>query len=311
MNIKNQPTIINFLKSVSAVFQDSGNEIVIHCPYCDDALRKDAQKHGHLYISTMSPVFHCFRCDISGFLGVLLKDLGFDDQSVLNELGGSLKFSSKKNSAIGLEQKNNQIYNNILLKNLNFVRGDPVNYEKFERYVYSRLGMYCDYTKYLMTPEIINKKLCASFYNCSGNFTTARIINPINNFRYIRNKNFNDYYYFQKLDFDTYKNIVISEGVFDILSLYRFSIFPKQLSFFLAIHGKGFPSAISSLIETHLMIGSYNIHVIFDRDAAQNVKKYLYFCKKIANKLNNEINIIGYIPGISNDAGEFPIIEKV
>ena len=252
IDIKNNLKIINFLKSVSSVYQETGTEIVIHCPYCDDAMRPNAKSHGHLYISTRSPVFHCFRCEISGHLGSLLKDLGFNNKEILSDLGNS-KFSHFSFKEFKTDEKKD-MYLFTLNNNIKFKMGERDSYLIFQKYIYSRLGDECDYLKYLISPEIINKQLCCSFYNYDGYFVTARFINPINNIRYYREKYNSELYFFQEMDFDLYKDIVLTEGAFDCLNLHRFSDkFPKD-TFYLGILGKNYAKILRILFHIIYMI---------------------------------------------------------
>ena len=309
MDLRNIPEIINFLKSSAAVFQESGNEYVTHCPYCDDALRPNARSHGHLYISKTAPVFHCFRCETSGHLGTLLRDLGFSNEELLRELGTSRFLNVHEKSVIKKKQKES-IEESIINRNNRFSVGDQANYIKFRTYIFQRLGNYCDYNKYLITPEIISKQLCASFYNYEGNFVTARILQPTNNYRYIRNQGVSELYFFQKLDFDTYKDIVITEGVFDCIKLYRFSDkFPKN-TFYTAILGKNYPRTVNWLLNTQIPIGKYNIHLVFDNDN-KLYKRSMFICRKIGGRINRNVKINGYKPVLLNDTGEFPFLEEI
>lgn len=301
---------MNFLKSSAAVFQDNGNEYITHCPYCDDALRPNARAHGHLYISKTNPVFHCFRCETSGHLGTLLRDLGFTDEDVLKELGIS-KFLNVHESSVIKKKKDTSVEEFIANRNHRFAVGDRANYIKFRKYIFKRIGNYCDFNKYLITPEIINRQLCASFYNCGGNFVTARILEPTNNYRYIRNKGVSELYYFQDLDFDKYKNIVVTEGVFDCIKLYRFSDhFPKNETFYVAILGKNYPKTINWILTTQIPIGKYNINLVFDNDN-KLYKKTMFICRKICSRINKNISINGYKPVLLNDAGEYPFLEQI
>lgn len=310
MNIKNNLEVINFLKSTSKVYQENGNEIVIHCPYCDDALRANARSHGHLYISVSAPVFHCFRCETSGFLGTLLRDLGFTNLEVLSELG-SLKFLQSSERSLIKKKTEKSIYETIRSKNFNFRLGETNNYYQFEKYVFSRIGSFCDIDRYLITPEVIDKKLCASFYNADGNYVTSRILNPMNNYRYVRSKGVSELYYFQELDFDTYEEIVLGEGVFDVLKLYRFSdLFPKNKTFYMAILGKNYGRVVNWLLESQIPIGSYRINLVFDNDNKFQ-KKSIHFCRKIANRINPNVEVNGFRPVLLNDAAEFPFLEKI
>ena len=72
--IDKHPEIIYFLKTISIVFIDKSQHIIIHCPYCDDANRSSSNvtKHGHLYISKNLPVFYCHRCSTAGSIISLL-----------------------------------------------------------------------------------------------------------------------------------------------------------------------------------------------------------------------------------------------
>ena len=310
MDLRNFPEIINFLKNSAAVFQDSGNEFITHCPYCDDALRPNARSHGHLYISKSNPVFHCFRCEASGHLGTLLRDLGFRDEELLRELGTSKYLNVRERSVIGRKQEKTA-HDVILDRNRRFKIGNRGEYIKFRKYVSGRLGNYCDFSKYLITPEIINKQLCASFYNSDGKFTTARILEPTNNYRYIRSKDVSELYYFQELDFDQYKNIVITEGVFDCIKLYRFSDhFPKDETFYVAILGKNYPRTVNWLLTTQIPIGEYDINLVFDNDNKM-YKKTMSICRKIGGRINKKVPINGYKPVLLNDAGEYPFLEKI
>lgn len=315
MNIKDNFEIINFLKSLSNVYKDNGNEIIIHCPYCDDALRANAKSHGHLYISNKTPVFHCFRCDTSGHLSSLLKDLGFTNTNILADLGNTkYSFSSEKllfNQKIKSEKDKLTFFDFLRDKKEKFKKGDIGGYNLFERYIYSRLGMYCDIDKYLIIPEMINGKVCASFFNKNTNFVTSRIIETTTNFRYIRNKDVSELYFFQEMDFDDYTDIVLTEGVFDNIKLYRFcDLYPRNQTFFLSILGKNYGKIIKWLVSQHIPIGKYNIHVVFDKDN-KFYKKTYYFCKKIVKNINQNINVYGYMPIISNDCGEYPFIQKI
>lgn len=299
------PSVLFFLKQISTVFQQTGNEIIIHCPYCSDAYRKNASSHGHMYISTENPVFHCFRCESSGTLGTLLKDLGFEDKSIIKKLGTSLTFKSSKSTNIFSHSENNIDFN---LKNIKFKMGDPADFEKFERYIYSRLGNYTDYSYFLMTPQLINSKLCVSFYNKNNKLTTSRIINSVNQKRYIRKGH--ELYYFQDLDFDKYDNIILTEGPFDCISLFKYGSFPKDHSFYLSMLGKNYGKVIDWLCSEHLLIGSYKINLIFDNDNSY-IKYIMNISKRIVNRCNPQIKISGFIPIDKKDACDCPLLKEL
>lgn len=302
------PIILDFFKKRSSYFKISGNELIIHCPYCDDGLRKNANHHGHLYISLNNPVFHCFRCEMSGGLNLLLKDLDFYDINIINDLKLKNNFNIIKTNNI-FDTINSQRID-FYSKNLNYKLGNIAEYEKFEKYIYKRLIKYVDYSFFRITPEKINNNLCVSFYNYNNKFTTARIINPMNNYRYIKSKNNNELYFFQKMDFDTYENVVIAEGPFDIISLYLFSFFDSKKTFFISMLGKNYIKTIDWLILNHLLIGKFNINLIFDNDN-KYMNHILKISKKVVNRLNYKISVRGYAPVLSNDVNEIPVIKEL
>jgi len=125
--------ITNHLRQVSTYYKETNNEIIVFCPYCDDAVRPKAD-HGHLYISKTMPVFNCFRCSSSGNLMRLLIDMGFDDQDVLSYISQSIKYKTTKDYYSKTKQKIaklKQIQDNVIKLNLEFEMNQK---NKFEIY---------------------------------------------------------------------------------------------------------------------------------------------------------------------------------
>lgn len=302
------PSVIQFLKQLCPVFKISGNEIIIHCPYCDDALRKDAHRHGHMYISLQNPVFHCFRCESSGVLGNLLQDLGFDEQDIIKSLLSKTRFNISKSTNIFKNINTKQI--DFYTKNLNYRNGNQQDFETFQNYIYTRICKNVDYSFFKLTPERINNKLCVSMYDYYNNFVTARIIYPTNNYRYIKNKDSQGIYFFQEFDFDKYINIVLAEGAFDIISLYQFGLFPKNKTFYIAVLGKNYVKNCEWLITNHLLLGEYNLNLIFDNDN-RFINNTIKTVNCVKNRLNPNINVYGYRPIYTNDVGELPMLHKI
>jgi hypothetical protein len=74
--------------------------------------------------------------------------------------------------------------------------------------------------------------------------------------------------------------------------------------------GKKYVEVVQNLILCECMIGKHNIHVIFDSDV-KNKKFILQKLRNIAITLNDEIMINGYVPTLSKDVGEIPIIDDI
>ena len=89
--------IIKLLKDKSKAFYQSSTEIIVFCPFCNDATRKGPGKvpsHGHLYISLNEPVYHCQRCKTSGHIVTLLSVYKYDGKlpdKVIEFKNGQLK----------------------------------------------------------------------------------------------------------------------------------------------------------------------------------------------------------------------------
>lgn len=310
-NLTNYPEIINFLQMNSSIYKKISNkEIQIHCPYCDDSMRKNATRHGHLYISTENPVFHCFRCDVSGSLGQLLNDLGFDNKSIIKEISKNIKLEFKKETKI-IHKPYSDIYYKIKEKNEKYKSGDPENFRIFEEYVFKRLGNYIDYNKFLLTPGKVENQLTVDFFNTNGSLVTSRIIRDDYKKRYVRDENSTEKYFFQEPDFEQYQTINISEGIFDILNVLKYSDrFNEFETFSVALLSKRFVGYLFELCATNLVYGNYSINLFFDKDD-KNSTQTLKRCKTIANRINSNIVVNGLLPTVSKDVGEFPFYDIV
>jgi hypothetical protein len=284
------------LKGISSIYNDTGNEIIIFCPFCDDATRRANPTHGHCYIAKTSPVFICFRCDVSGNLRKLLEYTDFKDIKLLNSIAS---FKS-----IGTRVKN--VYTNTSQIQLDYVNtlcafrySYPKEYDIFKNYIAMRIGN-VNILTFNILPSFIDNKLICSFYNYLNMRITTRFINNSK----IRYKHHGGQYFFQKPKFD---NIIICEGPFDIINMY---LYGSLKGFFIAMCGKKYVEVVQNLILCECMIGKHNIHVIFDSDV-KNKKFILQKLRNIAITLNDEIMINGYVPTLSKDVGEIPIIDDI
>ena len=296
MNLKSYPQITQFLKDYCYCYKESGEEIIVFCPYCDDAHRRPGRlSHGHLYISTLFFVFHCFRCGTSGHVLKLLTDLKFNDQNILNELKriyphynfGSTIVTGRKDISI------NQIYKKLYLK-WTQTNGEIVkNVVEYLRYRFGNIDL--NWFDFLLAPDVTpSNETCVKFYNFNNEFCCYRNINTKNKFRYFIPKNQDVYYYFQPLNsIINKKNIIITEGPFDLIS---FSIFNGQFttkdSYFISALGKKHVSCFKWLLLNGLFYNNdYNIFLVFDEDV-KNPRIFKLTIKKILKNINKQnINI--------------------
>lgn len=318
-NLKKIYPVVNHLKSISGVYNDSGGEVCVFCPFCDDATRRVNPSHGHMYLSIDSPVYYCHRCNSSGTLIKFLLVTGFDDEDVIKYISSFIFHGTIRDihlwSTTTIDYSKHNIRKMILKKDDLFRREYPDQYHQFREYIYNRLGS-INYNYFLIYPENIEfgkqqtyTKLCCSFSNYDGQLVTSRIVNTTNKFRY---KDVKDaIYFFQRRDFEKYQRIVLTEGTFDVINLYLYNnIFDKDNTMFISVNGKKYINTIERLIFEELLIGEFEINLIFDDDV-HNHKSYLFRANMLARQYNPNIIIRGWKPLISGDVGEFPAIIEV
>lgn len=304
--IKKHPELIHHIKQTSRIYQERPGEIVVFCPYCNDANRKANPTHGHLYISTHSPVFYCFRCNASGTILRLLLDTEFNDEETLNYISKLIGKSTRLIYRINLETDKQIQKNNIIKEHLVFKKTNPNDYLLFTKYITKRLGGSKNTIKFLIFPtyEKINGELYLSclFKNEEQQPTSSKII-KLDSY-----KNYNGFYYFQKKDFTKYKQIVITEGAFDMINVYIYSNqFPN--TFFISANGKNYIGVIEKLLGDGLIFGDYIVNIIFDSD--YNFRHLKYKIIKYVSYINNSIQLKFFKPLLGKDVGEFPGILEV
>ncbi|MCK9439347.1 MAG: hypothetical protein WC188_03250 [Candidatus Caldatribacteriota bacterium] len=312
LDITKIPEIVNHLKNTSNYYKESGGEIIIFCPYCDDASRPKAS-HGHMYISKTMPVFNCFRCSSSGNLVRLLIDTNFTDEDILKYLSSFIRYKNVKDYYRSKKKiaKLKQIQETVILKNLEFEKQYKNKFEIYRQYLIQRLGN-IDFTKFLISPTFFNQKTSCTFTNSENEDIVLRLIEPYKDLRYHLNPDTSGKYFFQEIDFEKYSSIVLAEGPFDILNLYLYNIDFKNC-FYIALNGKKYLNTIESLLIEHFLLKEIEINLIFDMDVIQKnqYKMYLYRSKLLTKQYNPNILIKGWKPLIKKDTGDFPAITEI
>lgn len=97
-------------------FNGDKTELITYCPFCEGITGK---RHGHLYISVNKPVFKCHRCEKSGNIIELIKEL---------------KLNININEAIDKNKTNNEInignYNNTISDNITTISSESNENDK-------------------------------------------------------------------------------------------------------------------------------------------------------------------------------------
>lgn len=299
------PEIITHLKSISKRYnKHSSGWIEIFCPWCDDAIRKTNPSHGHLYISPTNSFVHCFRCGAKSNLEKLLVDTNFKNNKILKLLKktGNISYRSYKtiqSPKIDNIQKHIKTYNKSFPKD---------KFQQFQNYIYSRC-LNINSTKFYLLPIFYQNQLMVQFLNSNGSIVGNRFISKSK--RYLNSKERHLYFFQDINNIDKYDFITLAEGAFDIINLFNYChYFNNDKTFYVAICGCDYKSTITTLITNYLMIGKYQINIVFD-NGIQYLKQITHQILFTINELNCEIKIQFYLPLIAKDVSDVMLIKQI
>lgn len=307
--LEQYPEILLHFQNISSIFRkETSGWYQIFCPYCDDAIRKSNPSHGHFHLAPNYPYGHCFRCGVQKGLDQILTDTNFTNLDIITKLrkrsgftyGNVNKFKSQKHIEINTFRQ--KIFNHYEW----FANTHPQFLKIFNEYIVRRC---CEMNPldFFILPHVHINEPAVQFYNYDGNLVTTRLILSTS-IRYMY-PNIKKYYYFQDIySLDEYQDIVLTEGAFDLINLKLYG--PFKNAFFLALGGNQYKGNIRSLINTYLLIGKYNIHVVLD----QGLSHLDYIIKsshQISNELNSEISLKFYLPSVSKDVSECMLLHRL
>lgn len=314
-SILNYPGIVNFINqsfSYHLLINWNSEWIVTFCPFCNDVTRKYSPKHGHLNFNKNSPFVHCFRCGYVGSLSEFLVEVDFLDTSILTEL-------AKYESAIVVGHKTIKIINRsnhetraLVDRDYDYFRNNHItDFIRYYDYIDMRIPD-CNPINFFIKPgfQVHNneRKLICQMMNSDMQVVNQRIVPPSDT-RYIKS-DISTIYYFQSLvNISNCEDIIICEGVFDLINLYNSGLFDKN-GFYVAMNGSHYVRNIINIISNFLMIGNYNIHIIIDNDMV-NEMKIIGISRTFVNMLNDSIDIIFYRPSVGKDVSEFMQMEII
>lgn len=305
-DIKQYPEIILHVKQVSKICKpNTSGWYECFCPYCDDSTRKNNPRSGHFHLSPTFPFAHCFRCGTKVSLDKYLIDTGFKNLDILYSLKkfSLFTFSNKTNiikyiSEFDIKHKIEEHY-------ISFIKTYPKIFKEFRKYIYSRC-LDINPIDFLITPIFLNNILQIQFFNRSGELSMTRNISLYKS-RYISNSK---YYFFQNIsDIDKFETIIITEGAFDLINLFRYSLLFKN-SFFISIGGISYQTLITDIISNFLLIGKYTINIVFDNNI-YNINKCIKTILYKGNILNPNIYFNFYKPILGKDVSEFISITQI
>jgi len=300
------------LHSISKIYRKTSSEFIeIFCPYCNDATRKSNPNHGHLYFSLNSNYFHCFRCNEVGALSRLLTHTGFTDTSAIALLRQNnrddISYFRKNKNIKSFDKESKAIKEKRSLEKYKILKGTD-DFNRFQEYMNMRC-LDINFANYFAYPERKFGKLVCTFYNYDNLFVTSRFIDSSSK-RYHNNKE-KPIYYFQNLTtLINHTEIVICEGVFDLINLHNYNKYLGEDSFYIAMNGSSYVQTIKWLLTTYLLMGSYKIHVVVDRGLIglrTMINKSIYQTQR----WNINVELVFYEPVLSKDVSELMSLEKI
>ena len=284
--------IIDLLRQLSVYIPNSINtQHVVRCPFCGDSHNPS---HGHFSIkidveSDEQMPYRCFKNDETGILTVdVLEELGLNvPPNIRDALNSFNKKIIKKNKFNSKEEKyitpifNNSQLNSIKLNYINSRLGTSFNFNTAQE-----LKIILDINKFLEINEIksipnvdqrylnILNENYVGFLSTNNNCITLRNINKNKMKRYtkviINTKSVNSNTFYSipntiSLMYTNDINVHITEGVFDILSVYNMNNCNKNNNYYFASCGFGYITILKYLIYSGINTG-LNIHIYSDND---------------------------------------------
>ncbi len=307
-NIELYPEIIIHLKSISSrCYKHSSGWYEIFCPYCNDATRKLNPKHGHFHVAPTYAFAHCFRCGTQIGLHQLLLDSGFTNLDIIKKLQQNSGFTYNKQTKIKSKKNNINLKEKIKEQYDYFFKHNLKHLNEFKNYIEHRCFEINPIDFYLLPILDKNNQLGVYFLNYDGNHVTTRLI--FGNMRYLNSQERNAYYFQDLNTIDEFENIVITEGSFDLINLYNYSPYFKN-AFYISIGGNNYKGAIIDIIMNYLLIGKYNIHIVFDQ-GLPFLEKIINTTKSSINILNPEIKNYFYLPILTKDVSECMLLSRI
>lgn len=280
--------------------------IVCRCPWCEYG--KPFDRHFHCWISIEAPIFNCFEggCNHSGSIWKLVKKISGTDISA--------KFVDKE--AIKQNLKNQTKIGKPVIKSVPFkipVLNEPLFSHK-SSYIKQRLkfskqdlsslkNLVFDINTFIdINNVVVDEKLFrvrdylhSNFVGfVTENFSTLilRNIDHFSEFKFfkldLQETNFLDYYKIRGGNINE-RNIVLSEGIFDILTEHIFDDLKirDKVSLYAAALSTSYKSLIKSIIYNEQLFQP-NVHILSDRDVKIDYYKKL---KKFNSHLFKSITV--------------------
>jgi len=256
------------------LLKENEKELQLFCPFCDDAYRKKNPKWGHLYIGKENLLFYCHRCGEKGHLIKLLSYLNINpnryfskEQIVLNQTVKKVETGDKNLSSVSLSQI------------FNFYR-EKDKFKTEIEYVEQRTGINPNF--FILYGITVLEKQKIHFFTKSNktvNLVLFRNLNPKFKLRYKKISK-NDFWLKTAARWSEIEKIIIAEGVFDVINIFRQINFKN--SFYVASLGNYYQKTFEKYFFKFPFVKEF--HFFLDNDI--NEKKLFFRLKTIIEKFH-------------------------
>jgi len=224
-------SFIELVKKNLGYVKVTSTNIITKCPWCE-INQKNKLSHYHLYIDLKVPRFHCFRAKCpkrSGNIKTLLKRITgnisnynkYVDHNKISFIGNEVKFKNKTNIVI----PDQDIFSYI--SKMNYLKQRLLLTSNDREIIKNIPNLVFDIKSFLYSNNLVSKNIEQYVQYLQNDFIgfltymkSMLIMRSINNKRYFKYKfeelTLFDYYQVEGDNNET-NNIVLSEGVFDIL----------------------------------------------------------------------------------------------
>ena len=310
----------NFINMIRSFYPEvkiasGGREVVCRCRSCGDS--KDP-KHAHLYISVPQTaeelsLYHCKKCSAHGIVDdEFLRRYGCLDTRVLVDINKHVSdlrktpryamIHSKRIFYLNNSYVSEQPWNQSKIEYINYRIGSNFNLQDLQKLkiflnLYDLLNQNnLDITRHQLVTDALNEHFIGfisydNSYAIMRKSTTVELYKTVNK-RYINYNIINKYdsskdFYVIPTSVDINSpipvNIHISEGVFDILSIYyNLNNCNDVQHIYISSSGKSYSQALEFILKETGII-NYNIHVYPDND----VNEY-----ELARLITNKISML-------------------
>lgn len=310
--------LVNKLKTLRVWnFTTNKKEISVRCPICGDSYKNARSSHLYIKLDVLDGephTYYCQRCNAKGIVNTsFLKQLKIYDTDLSTKLAYNLKIASKNNKQKikYLKKANLEIpecsVDKLSLYKLKYINdrlGTNLQLNDLKRFkiflhLYDLLNL--NNITYLTCKDslgdILDKNFLG-FVSYDNNYAIMRNLSKkvMENTRYYNYNIMNNYdntkrFYIIPTKINVLEpeiNIVIAEGIFDILGIYHNIEKEHDNTLFIAVCGTGYNLVIHEIAK----MGFLNMNIKFYSDSDQSINLYKKIKKDFQFLHNQRLEVI-------------------